>query len=134
MLNSFPDLLAFGLVSPLIIRVATGLIFINFGYTKLFTERIAKAALFDAVGLTPGDRWVWVIGFLELTGGILLAIGLFTQVTSLVLMPIALGALILKSKRPEAIASQRELLALLFLMTLSLLFSGAGFFALDLPL
>lgn len=134
MLNPFPDLLAFGLVAPLLLRVALGMVFVDFGWSKLRRDGAQKAALFEALGLRPGVYYAVLFGVIELAAGILLIIGLYAQIAALAAAIISAAAYYIKKKYPEKFQSDRCFFCLLFIIALSLLFSGAGFMALDLPL
>lgn len=134
MLSVFPDLLAFGLLAPFILRIALGLVFIRFGLHKLGSGRADKTTFFESLGWKPGGYFAFGFGAIELIAGLLLVVGLYTQLAALVAALIILGTLILKSKTANGIESSRGFLALLLVIALSLLVSGAGFFAFDLPL
>jgi putative oxidoreductase len=70
-----------------LIRVATGLFFVPHGLQKVFgfwggnLSRFGEG--FAKFGLEPGLFWATYIGCLELFGGLLLAIGLFTRPVAL---------------------------------------------------
>ncbi|OHA18992.1 MAG: hypothetical protein A3C08_00635 [Candidatus Taylorbacteria bacterium RIFCSPHIGHO2_02_FULL_47_18] len=134
MLSVFPDLLAFWLLAPFLLRVALGLVFVNFGLHKLGRGRADKTAFFESLGWKPGEYFAFGFGAIELIAGLLLIVGLYTQIAALVVALILLCALILKKKVPHGIESSRGFLALLFIIALSLLVLGAGLFAFDLPL
>ena len=134
MLNPFPDLLTFSLLAPFFLRVMLGIFYLRFGYLKLTKDKEAKIRFFEDIRLKPGIAFVWVFGLLEALGGILLIAGLFTQIVSLVLGMVMLGAIIVKLRNKDALPNDPEFYILLFVATCSLLFSGAGAFAFDLPL
>lgn len=116
MVSVFPDLLAFSFLAPFILRVFLGFYFLYFGAKILKTSE----------SVFSGVRTEHVLGGISLIGGTFVLIGLFTQPAAGVLALISLY----ETKKPE----HRVLYLLLFSMALSLLFSGAGFFAFDLPL
>ncbi|MEK7081499.1 MAG: DoxX family protein [Patescibacteria group bacterium] len=132
MLNPFPELLTFGLLSPFIIRICLGAVFVRHGYFKLFKNRDEAVKNFGIAG-----EWtkilVIAIGSIELIGGIMLLAGFLTQVAAFSLAALVLAIAIFKK---VAGISGRNLgfMAFLFLTLVSLLFSGAGFFAFDVPL
>lgn len=134
MLNTFPILLAFGLLAPFILRMALGFIFINFGYSKITRQKAEKTILFESIGLRPGVYYVWIIGLLEIVIGVLLVAGLFTQIAALLAMLILVAAMRLKKTNGGSFESTTGYLFLCFIIALSLIFSGAGFLAFDLPL
>lgn len=67
----------------LILRVAMGVIFIHYGYPKLFVHPRSSAAWFAHHGF-PG-YFAYISGVLELFGGLMLIAGLFTRVAALLL-------------------------------------------------
>ena len=133
MLNTFPDLLAFGLIAPLILRIAVGAMFLNAGVKKL-RQRTWVFALFERLNLKPASTYTIAFGVLECVAGALLIVGFLTQIAALITLLISAFALYSKSKHPEQTPGSRGVFFLLLVISLSLLFSGAGFFAFDLPL
>lgn len=67
----------------LLLRVAMGVIFIHYGYPKLFMHPRSSVAWFAQHGF-PG-YFAYLSGVLELFGGLLLIAGLFTRVAGLLL-------------------------------------------------
>ncbi len=133
MLNPFPDLLVFGLIAPLLLRVAVGLMFINAGIKKL-RRKSWVMALFERLNLTPAALYSSAFGAVEVASGVLLVVGLFTQVAALVTFAVSVLMLYEKNKHPAETPGSRGVFLLLCIISLSLLFSGAGAFAFDLPL
>jgi uncharacterized membrane protein YphA (DoxX/SURF4 family) len=134
LLSLFPALLTYQLWAPTAFRLALGIIFASFGYNKITKQRNEKAAFFEAVYLKPGKTFVWIIGTLEIVAGIMLIFGMLTQGAALFTSIILAAALVLKKKHPSAIGSDSGFLALLLLISLSLLITGPGQQAIDLPL
>jgi putative oxidoreductase len=66
-----------------VFRACYGLFFVPHGAQKLFgwfggnIASVAQAV--ESIGLSPGMAWAYFIGGLELIGGLLLALGLFTR-------------------------------------------------------
>lgn len=133
-LNVFPDLLTYGLLAPFILRVFLGLVLVYFSYLKFFSERAEKAAFFESVGMRPGSVFSSAVGAAEFTGGVMLVVGFYTQIAALVAALIMLAATFIKWRHPQSLRNDIEFYILLFAISLSLVFSGAGFFAFDLPL
>ena len=133
MLNTFPTLLDFGLLAPFLIRIVAGLIFIDLGIFKLTRERKQWTGLFRTF-LRAGAGLVNVLALVEIVGGLLLIIGMFTQVSALALGLLTFVNLNLEFKNPAFVRRDFTFYVMLFAMTMSLLFTGAGFFAYDLPL
>jgi len=123
MLSLFPDLLTFGLLAPFIIRLTLGLFYIVWGNKHL---RIVWGK-----GGRNMDHLVWWTSRFSVLAAFLAGIsvfaGLYMQVGALVLAALSL---FFAYNEP----STRVQFLLLAAMAFSLLFSGAGFFAFDLPL
>lgn len=68
-----------------ILRVVLGLLFIVHGYPKLFKNFSGFAGWLDSIGLKPGKFWALVTGTVEFFGGLLLIMGLWTQVVGLLI-------------------------------------------------
>lgn len=79
------------------LRVLAGLLLLPHGAQKLLglfgADRQGEAALFAAHGFRPGPLWVNVAGVIQLGGGALLALGLFTRPAALVLALMLLATL-----------------------------------------
>ena len=129
----FPDLLAFKLFAPLILRLVLGVVFIAHGYPKLFKDFAGTVGWFDSVGVKPAKFWVLVVGIVEFFGGIALIIGFATQLAALLIAINMLGAISLV-KRKMGLVNGYEFDLALLAMALALVFLGAGFYAIDLPL
>ncbi|MDO8593942.1 MAG: DoxX family membrane protein [bacterium] len=134
MLNPFPDLLTFAFFAPLILRLALGILFFNFGHHTLTKGKLQHGALFEALGLKQGTRYATALGIVEIILGILLIIGLYTQIAALVGLILSLAAYYLKGKHDAHVEHRRHLFFLTAAISLSLLLSGAGAIAFDLPL
>lgn len=137
MLNTFPNLLFLGLLSPFLIRITVGVIFIWIGYSYIFKDRVIVAEQLKKRWPKGASFFMYFGGIFEIITGIFLFVGFLTQIASIVGMLIALDALFVKMfyKDLDRVAKYNKLFyILLFIASLSLLFSGAGAFAFDLPL
>lgn len=133
MLSIFPDLYSYSYAVPLIFRLVIGTIFLLFGCTNIL-ERENRSKTFEQWKLRPAIAWIWVVSVIEIVTGIMLVAGLYTQIAALVLSVILALFAFAKKKDPSVTALSLQTILLLFLITLSLLFLGAGFYAYDLPL
>lgn len=133
-LSVFPDLLTYGLFAPLILRLTLGFILLYFALLKATSDRAAKISFFESLGMRPGSVFVSLVGGIELVTGLFLIFGLYTQVAALASAAIMLAATIIKTRRRDALPNDIEFYILLLAVSVSLLFLGAGFFAIDLPL
>ncbi|TAL48798.1 DoxX family protein [Patescibacteria group bacterium] len=134
MLNPFPNLLAYGLLAPLILRLVLGLIFLNLGYLKLRGERERWQKGFEVLRLRPARELVKLLAIIEIVGGAALIAGFYTQIAALVFAVITALELFIEYREETLLKRDFVFYFLVFAISLSLLFSGAGFFAFDLPL
>jgi putative oxidoreductase len=77
----------------LLLRLGLAIVFVYHGYPKLFREPQKYADLFTHMGFPFGTSYA--IGILELVGGLLLAVGLFTRPCAL-LFAIEMGVALWK--------------------------------------
>ena len=134
MLNTFPSLLTFSLLAPLILRVVLGLIFINLGYLELTSEKKRWADFFETVHIKPAVFFVILVGLIEIVGGFFLLAGFLTQVTALIFAIITFGEFYAEYREETLLKRDLIFYLLMFAISLSLLLSGDGIFAIDLPL
>ena len=119
MLSLFPSLLVYELLAPLLLRVTLGAVLIFWSYGKL-KER--KSATANTVSLIEG------------LAGILLVIGLYTQLAALAAAIIFFMKLVQKLQTKSLFTNGVNYYFILFIISVSLLFLGPGILAFDLPL
>jgi uncharacterized membrane protein YphA (DoxX/SURF4 family) len=107
-LSLFPSLFAYSLIGTMLLRITLGVIFVVRGNARR----------------KSGNQGGWV----ELAGGVLLLVGLWTQAAALILGLLSLY----RSKKTSGDA--RMLLVLLAVVSLALVLLGPGMPAVDLPL
>lgn len=132
--NIFPELFAFSLLAPLILRVILGFIFLNLGSLKLSKERPGWIASFNLLNIRPAGFFTGLLGVIEVVGGFLLIVGAYTQITALILAVIALAELFIEYREESLLKRDFVFYLLLAAICLSLLLTGAGLFAVDIPL
>jgi putative oxidoreductase len=117
----------------LLMRCALGIIFIFHGYPKLFGHTANTQQFFSHVGLPPS--LVYVVGVLELFGGGLLILGLFTRLVGL-LLTIEMGVAIWKVHLAHGILSVKdyEFPLTVAVAAFTLAAVGAGVISLDQPI
>lgn len=133
MLNPFPELLDFAIFAPVFVRVIVGVFFLKFGWNKLTKDREHKLNFFESIGLRPAGVYLTILGFAEILIGIALVLGAGTQIAAIIVAIITLISWIIKIRHPEYLVSPANTYLVLFLLSLSLLLSGAGLPAIDLP-
>ncbi|MBX4181494.1 DoxX family membrane protein [Candidatus Parcubacteria bacterium] len=134
MLNLFPELLNYSLLGPFILRVLLGLIFIDLGVLKFKVERPRWIASFETLHLRPADLFVSIYGALQVIGGLLLILGLWTQLAALAFVIFSGAELYVEWSAREILKRDAVFYLLVFVISLSLLLTGAGAYAFDIPL
>ena len=129
-MNSLNALQPLGLLA---LRLALGLIFISHGYPKLAHQGNGMQGFFLQHGL-PG-YFVFVAGVLEVFGGLLLVLGLFTRGAAL-LLAIEMGVAIWKVHSGDGFLAVHSYEFPLAVLTacFALATVGAGLISLDYPL
>lgn len=134
MLNPFPELLYLGPIAPLILRAVVGLIFIDLGFLKFRGERLRWLSSFETLNLRPADLLLPLYATIQIVCGLLLIIGLWTQIAALILVVATGVELYVEWKARDILKRDLVFYVLIFTITFSLLFSGAGRYAMDIPL
>lgn len=134
MLNTFPTLLSWSPLAPFILRVVLGLIILDLGVLKFKSERADWIRAFEGNGLRPGRLYVPVYGALQIVGGLLLIIGLYTQIAALAFVILTGIELFIEYKEGGVLKRDIVFYILIFAIALSLVLSGAGAYAQDIPL
>lgn len=126
MLNPFPALLSFSLLGPFFLRVVVGTLFLLFAM-QLYRE--------ISGGGHKAERLVaWGIVGIEGLSGVSLVLGYYTQIGAILGSGVAIFCIVLRTRFPKIITESQTLYILLLTISLSLIFTGAGAFAFDLPL
>jgi uncharacterized membrane protein YphA (DoxX/SURF4 family) len=136
MLNTFPLLISFSLLAPFILRMAVGLFFLKTGLAHLKINQHTGEEMMEAekAGFLPGAYLVWGIAIIEIIGGGLLIAGAYTQVVSLFFIFLIISILTVLKQKKQLFGYHRNFYLLLLIICISLIFSGAGFLAMDMPL
>ncbi len=116
MVTIFPNLLSWGLIAPLILRIIIGLYFFLRGF-RTWKKR-------------DGTWHKWYSGF-EIVLGVLFMIGALTQIASL--FAIFDTTIRFGKKLKDTDYTEKALFIFVIGVAISLLFSTAGFYAFDLP-
>jgi uncharacterized membrane protein YphA (DoxX/SURF4 family) len=112
-----------------VVRLVAAAVFISFGVGK-FASHASELASFRTYGLPAPDAFVYLIGVIEILGGLLLLCGLAPRPVSLVLAGNMVGAIIVSGLAHGEMISLTLAPAMLVAM-LFLLWCGPGRWALD---
>jgi len=134
MLNTFPELLDFGLMSPFILRVTLAVILISVGYLTLTKKKMEFDNYFKSQKYPFPAIITTVFGISEIVVGLFFFAGFYTQIISLISIYLLINLIYIENKSSKILPYTSAFYLILGVIALSLLFSGAGFFALDLPL
>jgi putative oxidoreductase len=110
-------------------RLAAGAIFVGFGQSK-FVHHPKEVASFDRYGLPAPEVFTYLIGTLEIAGGVLLVLGLATRLVSPALAGNMVGA-ISTGGRVDGGVVNLGLAPILLVTMLFLLWAGAGRWSAD---
>jgi putative oxidoreductase len=80
-------------LAGLLVRLIAGAVFVSFGVGK-FTSHASELASFRGYGLPAPDAFVYLIGVIEILGGLLLLCGVATRPAGLVLAANMAGAIV----------------------------------------
>jgi uncharacterized membrane protein YphA (DoxX/SURF4 family) len=132
MLSVFPHILFLSPFSATLLRAAAGIIFLMLAWNHCTRRKELSDVPFIVVGR---GGWIPLLAStLETLVGIALIAGVYTQVAALVGALLALKSFVWHRQYPQFFPLSRTTAALLFVICVSLLVTGAGPFAFDLPL
>jgi hypothetical protein len=132
MLNPFPDLLVYGFFAPTILRLAGAAAFFFIAYMQ-WTRRCELA---DTVYPVLG-KGAWVApssAVVHAALGLMLLAGWYTQIAALIGIAAAFKGILYAKTMPRFMPLCRGEYILLIAILASLMLSGAGALAYDLPL
>lgn len=121
MLTIFPSLLAFEQLAPTLVRITLAIILIHWAY---------KGLSVDKKKLTP----IKIVHTLEGIAGLMLFFGLWTQIGALIVIVDMIVKLYHKVTKKAFLTDGVNYYFLVLILALTLLVTGAGLFAMDLPL
>jgi putative oxidoreductase len=112
-----------------VVRVVTGVLFVLFSLGK-FVDHAQESADFDHYGIPAPEVATYLVGTLELLGGLLLIIGLFTRPAALLLAINLVGA-IATAGRVDGGSFHLGVAPAMLVAMLFLVWAGSGRLALD---
>ena len=112
-----------------LVRVVTGVLFVLFSLGK-FVDHAHESADFDHYGIPAPEVATYLVGTLELLGGLLLVVGLFTRPAALLLALNLVGA-IATAGRVDGGTFHLGVAPAMLVAMLFLVWAGSGRLALD---
>lgn len=134
MLNPFPELLVYSMLAPFILRVVVGLIFLDLGFLLFKSEKERWLSSLSVLRVPKPETVIKILGAIKIAGGIMLFAGFYTQIAALILAIIIFAETYIEFKDPKILKRNFVFYVLILTILISLLLSGAGAFAIDLPL
>ena len=134
MLSVFPALFTYSFFAPLLLRLVVGLVFIDLGIIAFKGERERWLISLSTLLVPKPALVLKIIATVEIVGGILLILGLFTQLAALILGVLTFCQAFIEYKDPAILKRNLVFYTLILTITLSLLLLGPGAFSIDLPL
>lgn len=132
MLSLFPQILFLAPFSATILRVSAGVAFLLVAWIHMSKREELSRVDFFVIG---HGAWIPVFAaLLEFAIATALVAGIYTQLAALFGALVALKSFIWKRRFSEMFPLSQPTSALLFVICISLVFTGAGAFAFDLPL
>jgi uncharacterized membrane protein YphA (DoxX/SURF4 family) len=134
MLNLFPGFLSYAMLGPFVLRLVLALIIIDLGLLKFKGEKSRWIATFEALHLRPADLFVPLYAAVQLLAGLMILVGLWTQGAALVLAIFTFCELYVEWSASTLLKRDFTFYLLIFVIALSLIFTGAGAYSFDIPL
>lgn len=120
MLTIFPSLLSYEQLAPTLVRLTLAVILIHWAYKGIRNNKILTA-----------PRCVATV---EGVAGVLLLLGVWTQIGALIVVVDMIVKLVQKVGKKEVLSDGVNYYLIVFVLALTLLVTGAGFLAYDLPM
>ena len=115
----------------LLLRLALATVFAFHGYVKILGGHFDRTvALFMTVNIPAPVITVWLIGVLELSGGVLLAVGLWARPIA-ALLAIEMAVVIVRVRWAQGFLGATEFEFVLLAACLALTATGAGRFSIE---
>lgn len=130
MLNIFP-IQFLALFAYMILRVGTGLILMHLGLTHIRNRHTLASSL---PNMPRPAVILWCLGLLEILVATMLVLGFLTQLGALLIATMSLVCIITHNRFGSTAIPGKSFYLLLLFVSLSLLITGAGAFAFDLPI
>lgn len=134
MLSIFPTLFTYGIVAPFVLRMAAGLFFLDRGYRHLKEEK--KGLVSDMTHWLHAfaKPFATIVALVEIVLGLSLIAGFLTQIVAIIGAIYMFKMLYFKVECPHIAKHDRLVYVLFIVILLSLLVTGPGILAADLPL
>ncbi|HMO78743.1 MAG TPA: DoxX family protein [Candidatus Paceibacterota bacterium] len=134
MLNFFPELLPFGLISATIIRIVVGSVLFYFGILSISTKKEIVSERLNNFKYPAPKFFTFLISIIGIITGSFLIAGFATQIVAIIAIYLFLNLIFIDSGEKNIFGQTKLFYISMILISITLIFSGAGFWAIDLPL
>ena len=132
MLNVFPSLLTYSFFAPMLLRVAVAFSIAYIVWVQYKRREEISRMRAPLIGVVGGLLWLGLAA--ELAVAVALLVGYYTQIAALFGLALSAKHYIFAKKYPTVIPFSRATYVFIFVICLTLLITGAGALAFDLPL
>lgn len=129
MLTPFPDLLTYGAYAPTILRVVLALALFYIAY-----QQIKHRGKIAELKLPVSNAFASLSAILHAVVGLMVLVGYYTQWAVIIVAVALITGLWLNRRYPSVVILSNGTIVVLLAVCLSLLITGAGAYAFDLPL
>ncbi|MEA2112944.1 MAG: hypothetical protein U9P50_03165 [Patescibacteria group bacterium] len=126
-LNPLPELLSYAFLAPLLLRLVIG-----FYFLEQFSN-IINIKYVNKTEINVSNTFKYLIG-LKTLAALALIIGFYTQIAVLILIVLIIFDIYLEQKTGKIKKTKIQFYTFIIAILLTLLTTGAGFFAIDMPL
>lgn len=134
MLNTFPELLNYSILAPTLLRLVLAFVLITIGIDTITKKKILFLAYFESKAYPLAKLLPWKFGIAEIILGLFFLFGFFTQIASLIAIYILFCLFYIENRAEKILPHNSTFYLIMIVIAISLLFLGAGAFAVDLPL
>ena len=132
-LNPFPEFLWLSFFAPLVLRLVLGMFFVWHGYMRQVKMKGILVKTYNSRFGESGTLVLTIQNIAEIVVGIMLVVGWYTQIAAIAGLVLAV-ILSIKGNRGDLCLHPRIVYIFVAAISISLLATGAGPFAFDIPL
>jgi uncharacterized membrane protein YphA (DoxX/SURF4 family) len=129
--DTFPTLLLASSVAPLLLRFALAAILFYLGKSSFLEKRICFTAYFEARRYPLAIILPWLWGCILICVSLFLMFGFMTQIAALLSVYIIMNLMLIENRSEKIFYISQHFYVVMMIIAISLLFSGAGIFAVD---
>jgi len=134
MLNIFPSFLTYGFFAPTLLRLVVGFSILYIGYRQAKNRKAIIAEIQQRLGWHFDQTLIFIAALLVFALGVALVLGWHTQIAAIIAILFCLKQMAFAKSYKTAVPLCRLDYFYLIVILLTLLVTGAGAFAFDLPL